>query len=139
MPNIDSLYNEVNEVRENPEYTNKMNQFAENIKNELKDLTKDNYFDAKVSTNGINYAITIRYTNAKRGEWPNGIIQNDEGNMTLMVQSSDGETLDVMEFEALIMPRGTKINRKKGTLEQIEKYLVPKLKIAIQDTQKLNK
>jgi len=133
MPNIDSLY----EVRENPEYTRKMNEFVDNIKNELGELTKDNYFDARVSTSGINYSITIRYTNAKKGEWPNGIIHNDEGNMTLMIQSQDGETLDIMEFEALIMPRGIRINRKKGTLEQIEKYLIPKLKDAIQSAQQL--
>lgn len=134
MPYVSSI---INESLRNPDTYTAMQQLAEKIKDELSELTTNSFLSVEADDN-ISYGITIRYANKKKGEWPNGSIYNDTGQMLMMIQTTDqyGKT-DAVEFETTIMPRGISINRKKGTLDQVGNYVISKLKIAITSAQQL--
>ena len=105
-----------------------LNQMASDIEKALKPVLKPgNTLQVYASTN-LNYSVTIRFS----GKPINVVLQNDDRYLIALAQTVGYRGKgDKMTFEVVSKSHKTrhiKINKKTGTVDQVTKYIIEKVK-----------
>lgn len=124
----------------------KFQPMLEALKTVLDPITKENLLQMTTQLPMGGGGLSFRYANGTKDEWVHGIVRNDPGFISFLVQPDyNGKRTgdkNKVTFELSAIPNKSlvkPIQAKKGTVEEVTKYLVAKLPDYIKEVQKLGK